>query len=32
VAAVDDFRRELRAQMAALREAFAGNLAYWDVE
>lgn len=31
-AAVDELRRELRAHMTALREAFAGNLAYWDVE
>jgi hypothetical protein len=30
--AVDDLRRELRAYMTAVREAFAGNLAYWDVE
>lgn len=30
--AVDDLRRELRAHMAGLREAFAGNLAYWEVE
>ena len=30
--AVDDLRRELRAHMGGLREAFAGNLAYWEVE
>jgi hypothetical protein len=30
--AVDDLRRELRAYMTALREAFAGNLAYWHAE
>jgi hypothetical protein len=30
--AVDELRRELRAYMTAVREAFAGNLAYWDVE
>ena len=30
--AVDDLRRELRGQMTALREAFAGNLAYWDTQ
>lgn len=27
--AVDDFRRELRAHLAGLGEAFEGNLAYW---
>ena len=32
LAAVDDLRRELRAHMTALREAFAGNLAYWHTE
>jgi hypothetical protein len=31
-ASVDELRRELRAQMATLREAFAGNLAYWDAK
>lgn len=30
--AVDDLRREIRAHMTAVGEAFAGNLAYWDVE
>jgi hypothetical protein len=30
--AVDDLRRELRAHMTAVREAFAGNLAYWEAE
>jgi hypothetical protein len=30
--AVDELRRELRAYLTAVREAFAGNLAYWDVE
>ncbi|TAJ71791.1 MAG: plasmid mobilization relaxosome protein MobC [Phenylobacterium sp.] len=30
--AVDDLRRELRAHIAGLGEAFAGNLAYWAVE
>lgn len=30
--AVDDLRRELRAHLTAVREAFAGNLAYWDAE
>lgn len=32
MAAVDDLRRELRAHLTAVREAFAGNLAYWDAE
>jgi hypothetical protein len=27
-----DLRRELRGHMSAVREAFEGNLAYWDVE
>ena len=27
--AVDDLRRELRAHIAGLREAFEGNLTYW---
>jgi hypothetical protein len=30
LAYVDDLRRELRGHMLALREAFEGNLAYWD--
>jgi hypothetical protein len=30
--ALDDLRIELRGHMGALREAFEGNLAYWDVE
>jgi hypothetical protein len=29
---VDDLRRELAAHMLALREAFEGNLAYWEVD
>lgn len=29
--AIDDLRRELRAHIEALGEAFAGNLAYWEV-
>ena len=32
LASIDDFRRELQAHMAALGEAFAGNLAYWEVD
>jgi hypothetical protein len=28
--ALDDLRTEIRGHMTALREAFAGNLAYWD--
>lgn len=32
VVSVDGLRRELRTQMMALREALAGNLAYWDAE
>lgn len=32
VAYLEALRRELRAHMLALREAFEGNLAYWDVE
>jgi hypothetical protein len=31
VAYLDDLRRELRGHLAGLAEAFAGNLAYWDV-
>jgi hypothetical protein len=27
---IDDLRRELRGHISALREAFAGNLAYWE--
>jgi hypothetical protein len=30
--AIDDFRRELSQHLTAVREAFAGNLAYWDAE
>ena len=30
--ALEDLRREIREQMSALREAFEGNLAYWEVE
>lgn len=30
--AVDDLRRELRAHIAGLGEAFAGNLTYWAVD
>jgi hypothetical protein len=29
---LDDLRAEIRAHMLALHEAFAGNLAYWQVE
>jgi len=29
---IDDFRQELSAHLTAVREAFAGNLAYWDAE
>jgi hypothetical protein len=29
---IDALRRELRAHIGGLREAFEGNLAYWDVE
>jgi hypothetical protein len=29
---VEDLRRELRGHMAALREAFAGNLTYWETD
>ena len=32
LAYIDDLRRELRAHIGGLREAFEGNLAYWDVE
>ena len=31
LAYLDDLRAEIRAHMLALREAFEGNLAYWDV-
>lgn len=30
--AIEEFRRELGGYMTAIREAFAGNLAYWDAE
>jgi hypothetical protein len=30
LSAIDDLRRELRAHMEALGEAFQGNLAYWE--
>ena len=29
---IEDFRRELAGHLTAVREAFAGNLAYWDAE
>jgi hypothetical protein len=29
---IDDFRRELAGHLTAVREAFVGNLAYWDAE
>lgn len=29
---IDDFRRELRGHVLAMREAFAGNLAYWETD
>lgn len=32
LAAIDDLRRELRAHLVGLREAFEGNLGYWAVE
>ncbi len=32
LAYLDDLRAEIRAHMLALQEAFAGNLAYWQVE
>lgn len=32
LAYLDDLRAEIRAHMAAVREAFEGNLAYWDAE
>ena len=32
LAYIDDLRRELRAHIDGLREAFEGNLAYWDVD
>jgi hypothetical protein len=32
LAYLDDLRTEIRAHMAAVREAFEGNLAYWDAE
>jgi len=31
LASLDDLRAETRGHMVALREAFEGNLAYWDV-
>lgn len=30
LSSLEDLRREIRAHMLALREAFEGNLAYWD--
>lgn len=32
LAYLDDLRAEIRAHMTGLREAFEGNLAYWEVE
>lgn len=32
LAYLDDLRTEIRVHMAGLREAFEGNLAYWEVE
>jgi hypothetical protein len=32
LASIDDFRRELRDHLLALREAFLGNLAYWEAD
>jgi hypothetical protein len=32
IAYLDDLRRELKQHLAAVREAFAGTLAYWDGE
>ena len=32
LAYLNDLRAEIRAHMLALREAFEGNLAYWDAE
>lgn len=32
LAYLDDLRAEIRAHMLALREAFEGNLAYWQIE
>ena len=32
MAVLDDLRRELRGHLSVLREAFEGNLAYWQVE
>jgi mobilization protein MobC len=29
---LEDFRTEIRGHLAGLREAFAGNLAYWDAD
>jgi hypothetical protein len=32
LAYLDDLRAEIRAHLVALREAFEGNLAYWQVD
>lgn len=32
LAYLDDLRAEIRAHMSGIREAFEGNLAYWEVE
>ena len=32
LSAIEDLRRELRAHLTGLGEAFAGNLAYWAAE
>jgi len=32
MASLEDFRREIRGHLWGLREALAGNLAYWDVD
>ena len=32
LSSIDDLRRELSAHLTAVREALAGNLAYWDAE
>jgi hypothetical protein len=31
LSSIENFRRELRDHLFALREAFEGNLAYWEV-
>jgi hypothetical protein len=31
IASLEDLRRELRAHLMAVRDAVAGNLAYWDI-